>query len=131
MSRRPGTRLLHYVRRQATKARCGRQGCFPRRTAAGARRSKSGARNFIELSLKFLSSLLTAAQQAGGEETVEAGKPRLGRPKMQWQGPQFAVFIQDFGQTANLVRCDRNTDDAWRAAKESRNLHFVFLGLHR
>src|ERR1700686_4096942 len=37
----------------------------------------------IEVSIKFLSGLLTAAQQAGGEETIEAGQPRLGGGKMR------------------------------------------------
>jgi len=95
------------------------------------RRSPAVEVQGIKLSLKFLSGLLTAAQEAGGEEAVEARKPRLGRLKMQWQCPQFAVFVQNFGQTANLVRCYRNPDDAGLAAKQRRNLHFVFFGFNR
>src|SRR5208337_393198 len=95
------------------------------------RRSPAVEVQGIELSLKFLSGLLTTAQEAGGEEAVEARKPRLGRLKMQWQCPQFAVFVQDFGQTANLVRCYRNPNNAGLAAKQRRNLHFVFFGFNR
>jgi hypothetical protein len=83
------------------------------------------------LSIQFLSGLLTAAQQAGGEEAIETRKPRLGSGKMRRQRPQFAVFVQDFVQIANLAGFDRNPHDAKIAAKKSRNLHFVFFGFHR
>ena len=82
----------------------------------------------IALSVKFLSGLLTVAQQAGGEETIKAGAAARQR-KMRRQCPQFAVFVHDFNNS--LAGFYRNPHDAGIAAKKSRNLHFVFFGFNR
>src|ERR1700730_8955216 len=139
-ARRPATRnqssnvaparaqLLDFTYRHAMEARCGRHDFFHGRTIAESLAVPAWG---IALSVKFLSGLLTAAQQAGGEETIEAGKPRLGSGKMRRQCAQFAVFVQDFGQIANLARFYRNPHDAGIAAKKSRNLRFAFFGFNR
>src|SRR5580704_3201826 len=105
-ARRPATRnqslnvasaraqLLDFTCRHAMEARCGWQHFFHGRAIAGSPAAPAWA---IALSIKFLSGLLTAAQQAGGEETIQARKPRLGSGKMRRQCPQFAVFVQEFG----------------------------------
>src|ERR1700730_12536652 len=139
-ARRPATRsqslnvasargqLLDVTCRPAMEARWGRQDFCDGRTIAGSPAVLAWG---IALSIKFLSGLLTAAQQAGGEEAIKAEKPRLGSGKMRRQCPQFAVFVQDFGQIAYLAGFDRNPHDAGIAAKKSRNLHFVFFGFKR
>ncbi len=128
MSRRPG--LNSSVSHAATrwKRNAAGQDFFDGRTIAGSPAVPAWG---IALSIKFLSGLLTAAQQAGGEATIEAGKPRLGSGKMRRQCPQFAVFVQDFWQIANLAGFYRNPDDAGIAVKKSRDLHFVFFGFKR
>src|ERR1700730_1007518 len=99
-ARRPATRnqslnvasaraqLLDFTCLHAMEARCGGQDFFHGCTIAGSPAVPTWG---IALSIKFLSALLTAAQQAGGEESVETGKPRLGGGKMRRQCPQFAV----------------------------------------
>jgi hypothetical protein len=61
--------LLDFTCRHATEAQCGRQDFFVGRAIAG---SPAVPACGIEVSTKFISGLLTAAQQAGGEETIEA-----------------------------------------------------------
>src|SRR3984893_17766673 len=139
-ARRPATRsqslnvasargqLLDVTCRPAMEARWGRQDFCDGRTIAGSPAVLAWG---IALSIKFLSGLLTAAQQAGGEEAIKAEKPRLGSGKMRRQCPQFAVFVPDFGQIAYLARVDRQPHDAGIAAQKSRNMHLVCFGLKR
>src|ERR1700737_3509764 len=101
-ARRPATRnqslnaaparaqLLDFTCRHAMEARCGRHDFFHRRTIAESPAVPAWG---IALSVKFLSGLLTAAQQAGGEETIEAGKRRLGSGEMRRQCTPFPVFL--------------------------------------
>src|ERR1700736_1200003 len=82
--------LLDFTCRHAMEARCGRPHFFHGRAIAGSPAVPAWA---IALSIKFLSGLLTAAQQAGGEETIQARKPRLGSGEVGRESPAFAIFV--------------------------------------
>jgi hypothetical protein len=94
MSRWPGLNSSISHTGTRWKRDVGGQEFFHERTTVGTLKVTAWG---IALSVQFLSGLLTAAQQAGGKEAIEAGKPRLGSGKMRRQCAQFAVFVQDFG----------------------------------